>query len=130
MTKTTSSPKARLTPVCIRLNASEVAKLRKLADDQNLSVSAYIRACLFSDENYKSDLLPLETRQKLLAQILAQLGKAEYSKSLRGISEAAQAGTLTLTPDVEQQILDGSNHIKNINGVLLRALGLRLDQNP
>ncbi|MGH1406005.1 MAG: plasmid mobilization protein [Rhodomicrobiaceae bacterium] len=129
MKHTTSKSKARRAPLCLRLSDDERARLRGLADKAGLTISAYIRERLFSgDEHY--DLLPHETRQKLLAQILAELGKAGYQKSLSEISDAANAGLLTLTPETIQDIKQARKHISQMHKTLLRALGLRPGERP
>ena len=121
--------KARRAPVSIRLSKAEHLRLKHDADAYDLTLSAYIRERLFDDSgNY--DLLPNETRQKLLAQILAELGSGRVSNSLTEIAEAANVGLLVLTPEIKQKIHTACGHVQDIHSSLLRALGLRPKDSP
>jgi len=124
MKHTTSKSKAQRAPLCLRLSENERAQLRAMADKAGLNVSAYIREKLFADDA-PHDLLPHETRQKLLAQILSELGKAGYAKSLSDIAEAAHAGLLPINSELIHEIKETRNSINNFHKTLLRALGLR-----
>jgi len=89
-----------------------------------MTLSAYIRARLF-DATPSPDLLPHETRQKLLAQILAELGQSGIAASLSELARAAEAGLLPLSPDVLGELRSACRSVEKIRAVLLRALGLR-----
>ena len=124
-----TTPTARLASVCVRLTDRERAKLEKRASDAELSLSTYMREYLLSDDN-PVDLLPHETRQRLLAQILAGLGCAEYAKSLTALSDAARFGLLILSPDDKAIIAAACTQIEDMHHTLLRALGLRPGDRP
>ena len=130
MTKQNSkSPKTRRAPLCVRLSDQERAKLEKRAAKASLTLSAYSRERLLSDDAV-GDLLPHETRQKLLAQILALLGQSGYAKSLATLSDAANTGLLVLSPEEQALIADAYGQITDIHDILLRALGLRPGTRP
>ena len=124
MKHSTSKSKARRAPLCLRLSDEERTRLRSLAEKSGLSLSAYSREKLFAD-NKQYDLLPHETRQKLLAQILAALGKSGYAHSLSEIAKAANTGLLRLTPEIINDLEKSQTQIDQIHKTLLRALGLR-----
>lgn len=130
MTKQNSkSPKARCAPLSVRLNDRERAKLEKHAAKAGLTLSAYAREMLLSNDA-TGDLLPYETRQKLLAQILAMLGQSGYAKSLANFSDVSTAGLLVLSPEEQALIADACGQIDDIHNILLRALGLRPGERP
>lgn len=125
----TISSKTRRAPLSVRLNDQERAKLEKHAANSGLSLSAYARERLLCDGSVV-DLLPHETRQKLLAQILAMLGQSAYAKSLANLSDVSTAGLLVLLPEDQALIADACGQIDDIHNILLRALGLRPGARP
>ncbi|MCV6575091.1 MAG: hypothetical protein OIF58_05085 [Cohaesibacter sp.] len=119
--------------ISLRLTAEEKSILVRASKGQSLS--AYIRKKLFASDshtdNHKTEmrLCPKE-RQKLLAKILSELGKAQLSQSLCELADAAKLGTLPLTPDVCSDIQKAITKINSIRSDLLKAMGLRNGGSP
>lgn len=125
MTKSNHSRGRASVLVSLRLSVEEKKHLQGLAKGQTLS--AYIRSRIFNSENTTGKNIRLSAfeRQKLLAQILTDLGKTNLGASLHELSQAAKIGALPLTPDVLSEINKTLFDIKTLRRTLLKALGLR-----
>ncbi len=125
MTKHNHSRGRASVPVSVRLSAEEKQELQNAAKGQTLS--DYIRSKLFHSGEVASNKLRFSAyeRQKLLAQILAELAKTNLSTSLHEISQAAKIGALPLTPDALANINAAILHVKEMRKTLLQALGLK-----
>ncbi|MBP0614230.1 hypothetical protein [Jiella mangrovi] len=130
-TKTRTKRGSVAAPISLRLTPEERAQLKIAAKGQ--SQSSYIRQRLFSgsDDANSPDLafsaeqrLRPADRQRLLVQILANLGKAQIGASLVELSEAARLGVLPLTPDILTELRAACAHVTEIRSMLLRALGM------
>jgi len=127
MTKRTSIRGKAAAPLSLRLTPTERKELEWTAKGQSLS--AYVRARLFSDLDNEIDLrktgrLSETARQQLLARILAEFGRSGLSRSMAEFAEAARLGVLPLTPDVLAEIRSACTHIRDLRRMLIRALGL------
>lgn len=98
------------------------------------SLSSHIRRKLFAEDGRVSEsangvdrVSPL-TRQRQIAQILAELGKSQVAASLHAIAEAARIGALEITAETQLEIRAACTMIREMRGALLRALGLRPGQ--
>lgn len=120
-------------PLSLRLTQEERETLEQAAKGQTLS--AYVRQRLFGTDVKLEGrvgeirLSPME-RQKLLAQILAELGSSRIGKSLAELAEAAQVGILPLSPDVLSEIRAACAHVRDLRAMLLRGLGLSPEKQP
>lgn len=125
MTKSNHSRGRSSVRVSVRLSPEERQALEQAAKGKTLS--AYIRQKLLSADTINTETIRLspQARQKLLAQILASLGKSNLSVSLKEIAEAAKLGLLPLTEDVLADIKTATTQIKFIRKILLKALGLK-----
>jgi len=92
-------------------------------------VSAYIRSRLFGD-----GVRPRRTREKhpvrdhrMLARLLGTLGEANRASNLSELADAAQTGSLPVTPDTEASIRQACAHVAHMRCELLKALGLMSD---
>ena len=127
MTKTNPSRKGASAPVSVRFSAEEKLQLKKAAKNKPLSV--FIRNCLFDDgetAQYSPKHIILQEKQKLLAQLLFQLGKSEINSSLSGLIAMIENGSIGLDSDIIAKICKACDEISEIRLILLKALGLRL----
>lgn len=122
-TKQNHTAKSR--PVSVRLTPEERAALER--DAKGASLSRHIRARLFDgfDSGVGEMRLSPETRQKLLAQILARLGQMGIAISLSELAELARLGLLDMTPEAERALLDALGDLRDLRRDLLIALGKR-----
>lgn len=116
-----STPAPRIT---LRLSEEENAKLRDFAAD--MSVSAYVRKCLFD-----GDLTPRKRRsympvkdQQALAQLLALLGASRIANNLNQLAYHANTGSLAIDDEARGQIDETYIHVRQIRDTLIAALGL------
>ena len=125
MTKHTHTRGRGSVSVTLRMSVEERQALRDSALDRTLSET--IRSILFNPDNPPGNGMRFSAhaRQKLLAQILAELGRTDIAGSLRGLSKAADIGALPLTPAVLSEIEAAIRDVKTIRTELLKALGLR-----
>jgi hypothetical protein len=115
--------------ISVRFTEEERAALMEAAG--HISLSAFVRDCSIdiADKRLKrkaQNYNPSESR-KLLAQILAQLGKSRASSALREILDLARLGALPITPELERKIDDACIDIATIKSTLITALDLRED---
>lgn len=125
MTKSNHSRGCASVRVSVRLSREERQTLEQAA--QGKTLSAYIRQKLLSSDSINTETVRLspQARQKLLAQILAALGKSDVADSLKEVAIAAKLGLLPLTEDVLFDIKTATKQIKFIRKTLLKALGLK-----
>ena len=124
LAKTSAKQEARK-PFCIRLSDDERALLERMAG--NKPVGAYSREKLLSGahEPRKAAKPTPKTDYVLLGQILAALGKSELASSLCLLAVAAESGSLPVTGEIEEELKQACNHVRNMRGHLIKALGIR-----
>jgi hypothetical protein len=121
----------RQPPLSLRLTFAERASLEKMAGSQSLS--SYIKNELFGGTGRPpgmslglgSTSRRVDTRDRLLAQILAKLGDSELGPSMNELAAAAKTGSLYVTDIVEGQLVQACADIAEIRLLLLEALGKR-----
>lgn len=106
--------------ISIRVMEAEHKALQKRAN--GLSLSAYIRACLFADTRLSS-----QDDKKLLAQILAKLGQSNIANHLRDLANLARSGSLPLTPETTAKLDQACQDIAEIKSSLMNALRIKED---
>lgn len=114
----------RLAPFSLRLTVEERAKLEELAGD--MSISSFIKTNLFKSGGRKlrrRRRKPIKD-QKLIAQVLAILGKSRLSQNMNQLAKACNTGTLPLLPEVEQELRQACADIKQIRLMLMQGMGL------
>ena len=111
--------------ITLRLTEEELAKLKTLS--RGISLSAYIRKCLFG-----KDAAPRKVRtrvpvkdQQALAQVLGLLGQTRIANNLNQLAHEANCGSLLLDEQTEDEIKIACAHIAWIRVKLIEALGLR-----
>jgi len=114
-----------LSPVTLRLTVEERAKLEELAS--GMTLSAYIRACLFEQEQERRKHRPkaVVADNQALAQILGLLGQSRIASNLNQLAYHANIGTLPIDDDTRAQIKEGYEHVLFMRQTLMRALGMR-----
>lgn len=124
--KTTSAKSLRLS---FRVSESERAWLEKQAGQA--SVSSYVRHRLFGHGDFNcvasaKTSRPRKVRvdRKVLAQILALLGRTSALHHLSSLSNAARSGSLVMTPEAEAVICSAHCELLEIKSLLVKALGI------
>ncbi len=116
-------------PFSLRLSNEEKALLRREAG--TMPLGAYIRSKLLGSaasrrRSYRS---PAKD-DKVLAQLLGELGKAKLANNLNQLAKAANSGSLPVTPDTEKAILDACREVQWMRDRLVAALGLDPGRGP
>lgn len=114
----------RMAPFSLRLTVEERAKLQELAGD--MSLSSFIKDNLFKSTGVKlrrRRRKPIKD-QKLIAQVLAVLGKSRLSQNMNQLAKACNTGTLPLLPEVEQELRQACADIKQMRLMLMQGMGL------
>lgn len=126
-TATSNKKKSYPSPVTLRLKSEERDELE--AQKGDLTMSAYIRLCLFGDDAPK-----VRTRGKqpvkdyqALAQLLGMLGRSNVPNNLNQLAKAANSGTLNVSEDTELTIRLAACEIAAMRLLLMKALGTRED---
>ncbi len=110
-------------PFSIRLSFDERAQLEQAAG--NMALGAYIREKLLTtpEERKAVRKTPTEDR-KILAQLLAVLGKAHLANNLNQLAKAVNTGSLDVTPDTERMIRECYAEVMWMRQMLIEGLGL------
>ncbi|MEM6537398.1 MAG: hypothetical protein AAF668_06670 [Pseudomonadota bacterium] len=119
-----------LSPITFRITDWERQRLEQ--DAAGLTISAYIRGCLFGD-----DVCPRRARlqapvkdHQALAAVLGALGASRLSSNLNQIAKAANSGSLPVSPDLAGDLQSACRDVKKMRFSLIRALGLRQGSGP
>ncbi len=121
----------------VRLSEEERHTLRLEAG--NLPLGTYMRKKLLGDDGALRK--PTRSPRKLhrpsmdqvsIARVLALLGRSDLHRSMKAIAQSAVAGTLYVTPDIEEQICAACADIGVARALLMKALGTEpeLDSDP
>lgn len=121
-------PKPRYpSPVTVRLKPEERERLEQAADD--LSLSAYIRLCLFGDDapaHRTRGKRPVKDYQAL-AQLMGMLGRSNLPNNINQLAKAANQGDVLLPDDAHHDLKTAALEIAAIRLLLIKALGLKDD---
>ena len=113
-------------PFSLRLSAAERAELIRRAGSKPLG--AYIRAQLLGDVT-----TPRRSRrqpgmdQQSLAKLLAALGQSRLSSNLNQLAKSANSGSLPVSPETEQALVQACEDVRRMRHALLSALGFRVE---
>jgi len=116
------NPAPRIT---LRLTEEEMATLKGLSS--GMSLSAYIRSCLFGNNAAPRKVrtrVPVQNQQAL-AQVLGLLGQTRFANNLNQLAYQANCGSLLLDEQTENEIKMACAHIAWIRVRLIEALGLK-----
>ena len=113
-----------ISPVTLRLTPEERARLEELA--AGMTLSAYIRACVFAEEEQKRrKQRPKSTIEdkKAVAEALALLGQSRIASNLNQLAYHANLGVLIVSDEEKAQIAEANGHLLAIRTLLMQALG-------
>ena len=121
-------------PISLRLTQEEHLQLQ--ADAGETSISQHIRKMLFNSSNelmngtslVDEQRLSLQSRQRVLAQILVLLGQSKAANEVSETLEAIRIGLIEPTPEFLSSINALNAELQNLRFELLKALGLRPSQ--
>lgn len=122
-TAATRKAKPSLSPVTLRMTPEERAKLEELA--AGMTLSAYIRACVFAEESKRRKKRPktVVEDKKAAAAALALLGQSRIASNLNQLAYHANIGALIVGEVEKDQIAEANAHLAAIRTLLMQALG-------
>ncbi len=112
-----------ISPVTLRLTPEERERLEELA--AGMTLSAYIRACVFAKEERRRKRRPKDevADKKAIAEALALLGHSRIASNLNQLAYHANIGALAIDEPEKAQIGEAYDHVLSIRSLLMRALG-------
>jgi len=110
-------------PVTLRLTEDERTKLEELA--AGMTLSAYIRACVFmqEDKRRKRRSGSVIANKQAVAEILALLGQSRIASNLNQLAYQANVGALVIEDQERMRIDEAYSHVLSIRALLITALG-------
>ena len=90
-----------------------------------MTLSAYIRACLFAEEDKRRKRRPKSAiaDKKAAAEALALLGQSQIAHNLSQLAQAAKIGALVIEERERAQITDAHAQVLLIRDLLVAELG-------
>lgn len=122
-----NAPKKRSAPFSIRL--SETDRARLAVEAAGAPLGAYIKEKILGSVvvgRKRRKGQAIEDREAL-ARALALLGRTHLSSSLNQLANAANIGTLPVTPETEAELLTALRDVRELRRVLLTALGMKVE---
>lgn len=110
--------------VTLRLTEDEHAKLLELA--HGMTLSAYIRACVFVGDaapRKRKKREPVKD-EKAIAQLLGLLGQSRIANNLNQVAYAANSGSLLFDDETQAMISEAYRHVCFMRSQLILALGI------
>ena len=110
----------------MRLSGEE----RELLEAQagSLPIAAYVRMQLFESPSPRRVFRRPVRDEKALTQVLGALGKSRLSSNLNQMAKAINSGSLPVSPETEQAILNACSQVNAMSESLVQALGLPEDK--
>ncbi|MEL6583914.1 MAG: plasmid mobilization relaxosome protein MobC [Pseudomonadota bacterium] len=120
---TPAQTRTSISPVTLRLTPEERVRLEELAD--GMTLSAYIRACVFAENTRRRGKHPgdRDAQKKAAAEALTLLGQSRIASNLNQLAHHANLGVLDIGPLEQQQIAEAHGHVLAIRTLLMEALG-------
>lgn len=117
----------RPAPLSLRLTFQERAKLELWADKAGMSLSAYMKWCVFERDNPmpKTRMKHPTKDHKSLAKLLALLGASRIASNINQLAKAVHSGSLPVNADTETAITRACAAIEDMRFMLIRALGFK-----
>ena len=114
-----------ISPVTLRLTPKERERLEELA--AGMTLSAYIRTCLFAREEKRRKSRPrgMVADKKAVAEALALLGQSRIASNLNQLAYHANIGALIVGETEKTQIAEAYAHVLTLRSLLMQALGKR-----
>lgn len=115
---------AKSTLVTLRLTTGERERLEELA--VGMTLSAYIRACVFAEEERRRKRRPrsVVADRQAAAEALALLGQSRIASNLNQLAYHANIGALLVEDRERAQIDEAYGHVLSIRALLMTALGV------
>ncbi|MEP4987384.1 MAG: hypothetical protein ABJV68_06795 [Paracoccaceae bacterium] len=110
----------RPSPLSVRLNEDERAKLERAAAGQSLN--SYVKERLFAGSGSRKSA---SKDYAALARALSLLGRSDIQTRLTALLLAIEKEQLVASKDVERDVRDACSMVKMIRAELVTALGLR-----
>lgn len=117
-------------PVSVRLSWEEYERLRH--DAGALSMAAFIRLRLFGEgedsrprKSYTRKQSSPSLELTMIGQILGRLGRLGFASSLADIAAAAKTGALPVSPEMEAEIQDACDAVRDMRVRLIATLGVK-----
>ncbi|MEP2987383.1 MAG: hypothetical protein ABJN65_11930 [Parasphingorhabdus sp.] len=107
-------------PFSLRLSFEERARLTEQAE--GIPLGAYIREQLLEKPPRRKRVSQID--RDALLRVLGKLGQSRLANNMNQIAKQANLGTLPVTPDIEDALLDASQDITEIRKLLITALGM------
>ena len=111
-------------PITLRVTNEERDRLKSLA--AGMSVSAYIRKCIFTGDatrRKRQSHMPVKD-QEAMARALALLGASRIANNLNQLAHQANIGSLIMDEDACTEIDEAYAHVRLMRDELVSALGL------
>jgi hypothetical protein len=110
-------------PVTLRLTESERERLEDMA--AGMTLSAYIRACLFAQEEKRRKRRPgaVVADKKAVAKALALLGQSRIANNLNQLAYQANIGALAIEDQERAKIEEAYSYVLSLRSLLVAALG-------
>ena len=121
--KENTSSRTNLSPLTLRLTREERKRLEELSGQMTLS--AYVRACVFADDSklQQTRATDLAQEKKLAAEALALLGQSRIASNLNQLAYHANIGVLIVGESEKAQIAEANAYLADIRARLMEALG-------
>lgn len=118
-----SGMRTAISPVTLRLTPEERERLEELAS--GMTLSAYIRACVFAREARRRKQRPknVVADKKAAAEALALLGQSRITSNLNQLAYHANVGALVIDEAEKAQIAEAYAYVLSIRSLLMQALG-------
>lgn len=116
-------PHRKTFPVTLRLTEAERKRLEDMA--AGMTLSAYIRACLFAEQEKRRKRRPgtVVADKKAVAEALALLGQSRMANNLNQLAYQANIGALVIEDRERAKIEEAYAYILSLRALLMAALG-------
>lgn len=110
-------------PVTLRLTEEERRCLEDLAN--GMTLSAYIRACLFAKAEKRRKRRPASVvaEKRALAEALALLGQSRIASNLNQLAYQANIGALAIEDRECAMIAEAYSSVQSMRALMVEALG-------
>ena len=110
-------------PVTLRLTESERERLEDMA--AGMTLSAYIRACVFAEQERRRKRRPgsVVADKKSVAEALALLGQSRIANNLNQLAYQANIGALIIEDRERAHIEEAYGYILSLRALMVAALG-------
>lgn len=90
-----------------------------------MTLSAYIRACVFAEEEKRRKRRPknVVADRKAVAEVLALLGQSRIANNLNQLAYHANIGALEMDETKRADLEEAYDHVISIRLLLMQALG-------